>query len=149
MLILIGGCTGSTAGGIKLMRMAILLKQGGGELYRLCYPHGVLRLRYGGVSINSAALRAAWSFFMVYMLGFASISLAIAATGVDFQTAIGAAAGAISNAGPAMAFVTGQGLGGYGTLPDAAKWWVAFGMLLGRVELFALLTLLNPAFWRR
>ncbi len=149
ILMLVGGCTGSTAGGIKLMRMAILLKQGGGELYRLCYPHAVLRLRYGGVPIDTAALRGAWSFFMVYILSFGTISLAIAASGVEFRTAVGAAAGAISNAGPAMAFVTGQGLGGYGALPDAAKWWVALGMLLGRVELFALLTLLNPAFWRR
>ena len=149
ILMLVGGSTGSTAGGIKLMRMAILLKQGNRELHRLRYPHGVVSLRYGGAAVDPQALRGVWIFFMVFLFCFGVISVAIAASGVDFRTAVAAAAGAISNSGPAMAFVTGDGLGGYGALPAAAKWWVALGMLLGRVELFALLTLLNPAFWRR
>lgn len=149
ILVLVGGCTGSTAGGVKLMRIAILLKQGSRELRRLSYPHGVVALRYGETPIGEPAMRGVWSFFIVFMLSFAGISLGIAACGVDFRTAVAAAAGAVSNAGPAMAYVSGGGSNAYALLPDSAKWWVAVGMLLGRVELFALLTLLNPAFWRR
>ncbi len=149
IMILIGGCTGSTAGGIKLMRLVILFKQGGRELRRLAHPHGVFSFRYGGGRVDASALRGVWSYFMVFVACFAGLSLAIAASGVEFRTAVAAAAGAISNAGPAMAYVAGGGTDVYADLPISARWCVALGMLLGRVELFALLTLLNPAFWRR
>lgn len=147
-LILVGASTGSTGGGLKLMRVAVLFKQARRELARLSHPHGVVSLRFGDRRITDPVIRAVWSLFFVYILAFAAISLALALLGIDVLTALAAAAVTLSNAGPAMAGIDPAG-GGLAAMPPAAKALLCFAMLLGRVELLALLTLVNPAYWKR
>ena len=147
-LALIGGSSGSTAGGLKLMRLEILFKEAGRELRRLAHPHGVVRVRYGGYALDYGAKRAVWSFFILYVFCFVALALALAALGLDFRTAVAATAAALANTGPGLDLMAGFGAGGYGELPQAAKWILGFAMLIGRVELFGVLVLLRPAFWK-
>ncbi len=147
-LLLVGASTGSTGGGLKLMRVAVLFKQARRELARLSHPHGVVSLRFGERRITDAVIRAVWSLFFVYILAFAAISLALALLGVDVLTALAAAAVTLTNAGPAMAGIDPAG-GGLAAMPPAAKALLCVAMLLGRVELLTLLTLVNPAYWKR
>lgn len=147
-LLLVGASTGSTGGGLKLMRVAVLFKQARRELARLSHPHGVVSLRFGDRRITDPVIRAVWSLFFVYILAFAAISLALALMGIDPLTALAAAAVTLTNAGPAMAGIDPAG-GGLASMPAAAKALLCLGMLLGRVELLTLLTLVNPAYWKR
>jgi trk system potassium uptake protein TrkH len=147
-LMMMGGSTGSTAGGLKLMRVALMLKEGRRELGRLAYPHGVVRLHYARQAIADADLGAVWGFIIVYMLCFVLVSLGLAWFGLDLPTALAASGAALSNTGPGIAMVAGADVG-YAAMPVGAKWLVALAMLLGRLELFTLLALLSPGFWRR
>ena len=146
-LMMIGGSTGSTAGGLKLMRVALMMKESWRELARLAYPHGVVRLTYGRQAIPDAALWAVWSFIIVYLFCFVLVALGLAWFGLDIRTALAASGAALSNSGPAMVMVAG-GEATYAQMPDGAKWLISGAMLLGRLELFTLLALLSPAFWR-
>ncbi len=146
-LMMIGGSTGSTAGGLKLMRVALMTKEAWRELARLAYPHGVVRLNYARQAIPDAALWAVWSFIVVYLFCFVVVALGLAWFGLDMRTALAASGAALSNSGPAIAMVAG-GEAAYGLMPDGAKWLIAGAMLLGRLELFTLLALLSPAFWK-
>ena len=147
-LMIIGGSTGSTAGGLKLMRLLILFKEAGRELARLSHPHGVIRIRYGQSAVSDEAMRALWSFFILYVFCLVAATLVLAALGLDLRTALAAAAAAFSNTGPALELVTAAGEG-YGAFPAGAKWVLCFAMLAGRLELFAVLVLLRPTLWRR
>ena len=147
-LLLVGASTGSTGGGLKLMRIAVLFKQASRELARLSHPHGVVSLRFGDRRITDPVILAVWSLFFVYILAFAGISLALALLDVDVLTALAAAAVTLTNAGPAMAGIDPAG-GGLSAMPPAAKALLCVAMLLGRVELLTLLTLVNPAYWKR
>ncbi len=146
-LMMMGGSTGSTAGGLKLMRVALMLKEGWRELGRLAYPHGVVRLHYARQAIADSDLGTVWGFIIVYLLCFVLVSLGLAWFGLDLRTALAASGAALSNTGPGIAMVTGDGAG-YAAMPVGAKWLVALAMLLGRLELFTLLALLSPGFWR-
>lgn len=146
-LMMIGGATGSTAGGLKIMRATLMVKEGGRELARLAHPHGVVQLRFGRRTLPDSALGAVWAFIILYLLCFVAVTLGLAAFGLDLQAALAAAGAALSNAGPAMAMVTG-GEDGFVLLPAGAKWLLVVAMLLGRLELFTLLAMLSPAFWR-
>ena len=146
-LMMMGGSTGSTAGGLKLMRVALMLKEGWRELGRLAYPHGVVRLHYARQAIADSDLGTVWGFIIVYLLCFVLVSLGLAWFGLDLRTALAASGAALSNTGPGIAMVTGGGAG-YAAMPVGAKWLVALAMLLGRLELFTLLALLSPGFWR-
>ena len=147
-LVLIGGSSGSTAGGLKLMRLEILLKEAAKELRRLAHPHGIVRVRYGGHALDEDTKRAAWSFFIVYVFCFVALALALAALGLDFRAAVTATAAALANTGPGLELMAGFGVGGYDELPGAAKWILGLAMLIGRLELFGALVLLRPGFWR-
>ena len=147
-LVLIGGSSGSTAGGLKLMRLEILFKEGTKELRRLAHPHGVVRIRYGGHALDDDARRAVWSFFIVYVFCFVALALGLAAVGLDFRGALTATAAALANTGPGLELMADSGGGGYAELPSAAKWLLGLGMLIGRLELFGVLVLLRPGFWR-
>ncbi len=147
-VLFIGGSTTSTAGGIKQMRLLLLLRQSGRELGRLAHPHGVVRLRYGKRVVPEPAMRGVWCYFMAFLLVLAATILVVAGSGVEFDKAIFASMAAITNAGPAYDMLA-AGQGGYRSLPDIAKGALAFAMIMGRVEMFSLLTLLNPVFWRR
>ena len=147
VLVLVGGATGSTAGGIKLMRLSLLLKQGRRELSRLTFPHGVVALGYGGYPVRVQDLHGVWAFFMIFVLSFAALSLALAAVGLDFPAAVAASASAIANAGPALQMIAPGVV--VGDLDAPSKWLLSIGMVLGRVELLVALTLINVGFWRR
>ena len=147
-LSLVGGSTGSTAGGIKLMRFLLFLKQGRRELARLAHPHGIARLHYGHVTVPDSALRSAWSFFIMFMCCFVLLAVALAALGLDMRAALAATVAGLSNNGPAFAVGLAEG-GGYAALPNGAKWVFCLAMLLGRLEILAVLIVFSAALWRR
>ncbi len=146
VLMLIGGSAGSTAGGIKLMRLIIILKLAGRELARLSHPHGVVRMRYGRRPVDEETLRSVWGFLTIFMTAFAAISVALSLLGVDLQTAISATAATLSNTGAALSMIDDGSA--YGDFSTGAKWVLSLSMVLGRLELVTVLVLLTPAFWR-
>ncbi|MGA7982815.1 MAG: TrkH family potassium uptake protein [Chromatiaceae bacterium] len=141
----VGGCAGSTGGGIKVIRFLLLIKQGLREIHRLVHPSAQLPVRMGGKTIDHRVVDAVWGFFSLYMASFTIMYLALAATGLDLMTSFSAVAACINNLGPGLARVGAS----YATLHDPAKWILCFAMLLGRLEIFTLLVLLTPTFWRR
>ncbi len=147
-LLLVGGATGSTTGGVRLMRLAVLFKQAQRELLRLSFPHGVRVLRLGKLRIENPVIWSVWSFFFVFILVLAALALALAILGLSPNAAITAAAVSISNAGPFLHAIVPEAPR-YADMPDGAKVVLIIGMLAGRVELLALLSLLNPAYWNR
>ncbi|MCR9213596.1 MAG: hypothetical protein NXI13_07750 [Proteobacteria bacterium] len=154
-LISVGGSTGSTAGGIKLMRVLILLKLSGTEIKKLSFPSGVFPLSWGGRRISREQIMSAWSFFVIYCLALVVVTLLLAFNGLDFQSAFSLAITNLANAGSAaQPLITDVEVGtenfiSYADLPNASKWILCITMLIGRLEFFAILSLLNPALWRR
>lgn len=147
-LAMVGGASGSTAGGLKLMRGVLLLRQGGREMVRLTRPHGVIPVKYGGASVPAPMIQAVWGFFAAYIFCLVLLASGLSAFGLDFPAALTAATSGLSNTGPVLGAVGGHGAT-YAALPDGAKWLLALGMLIGRLELLTLLVLLSPIFWRR
>ena len=144
ILAFMGGCGGSTAGGIKVMRVLLICKQGMREIYRLIHPNAVILIKVGRKSVPDRVVEAIWGFFAVYVLSFILMMLALLATGLDFLTAFSAVGACINNLGPGMGDVAAH----YGDINATAKWVLCCAMLLGRLEIFTLLVLLTPAFWR-
>lgn len=147
-LMVIGGCAGSTTCGIKIFRFQILYKVSNAQLKQLIYPHGVFTPYYNGRVIPREVSSSVMSFFFLYALCFSVIALLLSFTGLDFLTALSGAATSISNVGPGLGDIIGPG-GTFQSLPDASKWVLCVAMLLGRLELFTILVLLSPYFWRR
>lgn len=141
----IGGCAGSTSGGIKVIRIIILGKVGLREMLRLVHPQMVRPIKVGGRALPASVLDAVWSFFSVYVLTFAVLMLAVMATGLDHVTAFGAVATCLNNLGPGLGDVAAT----FNGVNDTAKWLCALAMLLGRLEIFTLLVLFAPVFWRK
>lgn len=139
----VGGCAGSTTCGIKIFRFQMLCEHLRVQLARLVRPNGVFIPYWNRQPVPTAVL----SFFYVYLLCFAGLAMALGALGLDFITSVSGAATAISNVGPGLGPVIGPA-GTFQGLPDAAKWLLSAGMLLGRLELFTVLVLLAPGFWR-
>lgn len=144
MFAFMGGCAGSTAGGIKVMRVLLICKQGMREIHRLIHPNAVILIKVGRTSVPDRVIEAIWGFFAVYVMSFMVMLLLLLATGLDFVTAFSAVGSAINNLGPGLGEVASH----YGDINDTAKWILCFAMLLGRLEIFTLLVLLTPAFWR-
>jgi trk system potassium uptake protein TrkH len=144
-LAFVGGCAGSTAGGIKVIRFLLLIKQGLREIGRLIHPNAQLPVRVGNKVINHRVVDAVWGFFSLYVAAFVIMYLALAATGLDLVTAFSAVAACINNLGPGLATVGAH----YANMRDPVLGILCFAMLLGRLEIFTLLVLLTPAFWRR
>jgi trk system potassium uptake protein TrkH len=140
----VGGCAGSTAGGIKVLRVLLLYKQGSSELVRLVHPRAQLSIKLGANPISSTVMNSVWAFFSLYILSFGLIGVVLCALGIDWITAFSAAAACLNNLGPGLGNVASH----YGELADTAKWVLAFAMLLGRLELFTLLVLFTATFWR-
>ncbi|WP_428610075.1 TrkH family potassium uptake protein [Sedimenticola sp.] len=141
----IGGCAGSTGGGIKVIRFLLLIKQGLREITRLIHPSAQLPIRIGEKSVTPRVVEAVWGFFALYVASFTFMYLALALTGLDLMTSFSAVAASINNLGPGLAAVGTN----YAGLNDPAKWVLCFAMLLGRLEIFTLLVLLSPAYWRK
>ena len=144
MLAFMGGCTGSTAGGMKVIRVLLIFKQGVHEIRRLIHPNAVMQVKLGKQVIAERILSGVWGFFAVYSFTFIVMALALMATGLDQVTAFSAVGACLNNLGPGMGAVTAN----YGNISDAAKWLLAFTMLLGRLEIFTILVLFSPSFWR-
>ncbi|NRP46540.1 MULTISPECIES: TrkH family potassium uptake protein [unclassified Marinobacterium] len=140
-----GGCAGSTGGGMKQIRLLLILKQGYREIMRLIHPNAIMPVKLGRRPISNKVLEAVWGFFSVYLIVFVVMLVALLATGLDQVTAWSAVGATLNNLGPGLGDVAAH----YGDIPTTAKWILVFAMLLGRLEVFTLLVLLTPAFWRR
>ncbi|WP_184435829.1 TrkH family potassium uptake protein [Roseospira goensis] len=146
-LMFVGGCAGSTSCGIKVFRFQILGAMAAIQLRRLLQPNGVFIPYYNKKPIQEGVAEAVMAFFFMYALSVAFLTILLGLTGLDHVTALSGAATAISNVGPGLGDVIGPA-GNFATLPDTAKWLLAGGMLLGRLELFTVLVLFVPRFWR-
>ncbi|MEC9345214.1 MAG: TrkH family potassium uptake protein [Pseudomonadota bacterium] len=147
ILMMIGGAAGSTAGGFKLMRFELLLRQGGVEMNRLPYPNGVSTVKFGGVRVPAEALRATWGFLMLFIVSVALVAGLIGMDGHDLATALALSVGALSNAGAGADYVI-AGMLPIADLDPFAKIAIVGGMLAGRLELLALLGVFMPSFWK-
>jgi trk system potassium uptake protein TrkH len=146
-IMFIGGCAGSTTCGIKVFRFQVLYAAARMQVRHLLQPHGVFVPYYNHRPIPDTVIVSVLSFFFVFGLSFAALALGLGMLGLDFLTAISSAATAISNVGPGLGPIVGPS-GTFQTLPDAAKWLLSAGMLLGRLELFTILVLFSRTFWR-
>ena len=140
----IGGCAGSTAGGIKVVRFLLIYKQGMREIARLVHPSAEIPVKLGGAAVPFRVVDAVWGFFAVYVVVFGLMLLSMMASGLDQATAFSAVAATLNNLGAGI----GEVSAGFMDVNDAAKWVSIVGMLLGRLEIFTLLVLVTPVFWR-
>lgn len=145
MLAFMGGCAGSTGGGMKVIRVLLMVKQGFRELHRLVHPNSVFPIKVGNKTVNNRVIEAVWGFFAVYIFSFFAMCIMLLGTGLDFMTAFTAVGACMNNLGPGLGSVAAN----YGEISDSAKWILSFAMLLGRLEVFTLLVLFTPVFWRR
>ena len=146
-LMFIGGCAGSTTCGVKVFRFQILYLFIINQLKKMIYPKGIFVIKYAQNSINEKFIASIISFIFFYFLIFFGLSALLSLSGLDFITSISGAATSISNVGPGLGSTIGPN-GNFATLPDISKWILTVGMILGRLELFAILVLFVPAFWR-
>lgn len=144
MASFIGGCAGSTAGGMKVMRVLLILKQGVREIKRLIHPNGVFPVKVGNRPVSDKVVESVWGFFSVYIMAYAVIFFCLLASGLDFETTWSAVGSSMNNLGPGLGEVAQH----YATIPSFAKWVLCFAMLLGRLEIFTLLVLFTPQYWR-
>jgi trk system potassium uptake protein TrkH len=142
---IIGACAGSTGGGMKVIRILLILKQGLREVQRLIHPNAVIHIKLGRTLVPDRVIDSVWGFFAVYVMVFLALLLALLATGLDVVTAFSAVGASINNLGPGLAGVSQN----YSELSAIAKWILCLAMLLGRLEIFTLLVLFLPMFWRR
>lgn len=140
-----GGCAGSTGGGMKIIRILLILKQGYREIQRLVHPNAVIPVKLGRKPIPDRVLEAVWGFFSVYLIVFVVMLIVLLGTGLDQVTAWSAVGATLNNLGPGLGGVAAH----FGNLNDTAKWILCLAMLLGRLEVFTLLVLFTPAFWKR
>ena len=146
-LMFIGGCAGSTTCGIKIFRFQILYSFVLNQLKKIIYPKGVFVLKYNQSPVDDKFTASIISFIYMYLVIFFTITALLSLTGLDFITSISGAATSISNVGPGLGSTIGPN-GNFSSLPDISKWILSFGMILGRLELFAILVLFLPSFWR-
>jgi len=141
----VGGCAGSTGGGMKVIRVLLLYKQGMRELMRLIHPNAQISVKVGKKALSDRVVEAVWGFFAAYVLVFSMILLLLMLAGLDQVTAFSAVAACLNNLGPGLGEVGAH----YADLSDFVKWVLALAMLFGRLEIFTLLVLFTPAFWNR
>ena len=146
-LMFIGGCAGSTTCGIKIFRFQILYSFVLNQLKKIIYPKGIFVLKYNQSPVDDKFTASIISFIYMYLVIFFTITALLSLTGLDFITSISGAATSISNVGPGLGSTIGPN-GNFSSLPDISKWILSFGMILGRLELFAILVLFLPSFWR-
>lgn len=142
-----GGCSGSTSGSVKIFRYQLMWSFLKSQVNRLIHPHGVFPVIYDDHEVSSEIVLSVTAFLALYLVSWFGLSVALALTGLQFQTSVSAAATALTNVGPGLGPIIGPS-GTFATLSDAAKWMLAGGMLLGRLELFILFVLVTRRFWR-
>ena len=146
-LMFIGGCAGSTTCGVKIFRIQILYLFISNQLKKMIYPKGVFVLKYDQNPIDNKFISSVISFIYMYLVIFFVLTALLSLTGLDFVTSISGAATSISNVGPGLGSIIGPN-GDFSSLPNISKWILTLGMILGRLELFAILVLFLPSFWR-
>lgn len=146
-LMFVGGCSGSTGGGIKVIRVLTLLKQAINEMKYLVHPRGVFVLKINGESVRKNTVYAISGFFFLYMLTNLFIIIVISLAGVDITTAVTASLACVGNIGPGFGAV--GPMDNYSFFPDFAKWILSFGMLLGRLEIYTFLIIITPYYWKK
>jgi len=148
ILMFIGGCAGSTTCGIKIFRVQILYLFIKNQLKKIIYPRGIFIIKYDNNNVNEKFMASIISFIYLYIVIFFVIAALLSLSGLDFTTSISGAATSISNVGPGLGELIGPN-GNFSQLPDFSKWVLSFGMILGRLELFAILVLFLPSFWQK
>ena len=146
-LMFVGGCAGSTTCGIKIFRIQILYSLISNQIKKIIYPKGIFVLKYDQNPVDNKFISSIISFIFMYLVIFFIITALLSLTGLDFITSISGAATSISNVGPGLGSIIGPN-GNFSSLPDISKWILSLGMILGRLELFAILVLFLPSFWR-
>ena len=147
LIMFVGGCTGATTGGIKVFRIQVLYATARVQLLKLIQPHGIFTMKFNGRPVPEEVPTAVMGFFFLFILCFGLVALALSLMGLDYVTSVSGAATAIANVGPGLGDIIGPS-GNFQPLPEAAKWVLSFAMLIGRLELFTILVLLIPQFWR-
>ncbi|MFC2083645.1 TrkH family potassium uptake protein [Bacteroidota bacterium] len=147
LLLFIGGCAGSTGGGIKIVRHLLLIKNSLAELRRLIHPRAIIPVKYNGNSVPSDIISNILAFFLFYIAIFIFGTLIMSMIGLDFISAVGSVATSLGNVGPAVGTV-GPSYN-FAHIPDLGKWFLTFLMLMGRLELFTVLIIFSPSFWKR
>jgi trk system potassium uptake protein TrkH len=147
-LMFIGGCAGSTTCGIKIFRIQILYSFLKSQLKKIIYPRGIFIIKYDNNNVDEKFMASIISFIYLYIIIFFIIAALLSLTGLDFTTSISGAATSISNVGPGLGELIGPN-GNFSQLPNFSKWVLSFGMILGRLELFAILVLFLPSFWQK
>lgn len=142
---IIGGCASSTSGGMKVLRIVLLQKQAFREMKRLIHPNAIIPIKFGQHILPESVIQAMWAFIATFIFLFVVLMLILIADGNDFTSAFGALVACLANAGNAIGSVAEH----FGDLSTTSKWVLLFAMLAGRLEIFTLLVLLTPAFWRR
>ena len=148
ILMFIGGCAGSTACGIKIFRIQILYLFLINQLKKIIYPRGIFIIKYDNNNVDDKFMASIISFIYLYILIFFLIAALLSLSGLDFVTAVSGAATSISNVGPGLGDIIGPN-GNFSQLPVISKWILSVGMILGRLELFAILVLFLPSFWQK
>ena len=148
IIMFIGGCAGSTTGGVKIFRLQLLFRAVKSQIKKLTHPHGVFITSFNNKSVTEDTLFSIMGFFFMYILIFILSSVCLSFLGLDFLTSLSASASAISNVGPGLGDLIGP-TGNYNMIPTPAKWILSFTMLIGRLEIFTFLVLLSLVFWRK
>jgi trk system potassium uptake protein TrkH len=146
-MMFIGASAGSTAGGVKIVRHVILFKNSFLEMKRLLHPSAIIPVRFNNKAISQDITFNVLAFIMIYILVFTIGALIMSLIGVDFTTAVGSVASTLGNVGPGIGNVSPSY--SFSAIPTVGKWFLAFLMLLGRLELFTIMILLTPYFWRK
>jgi len=144
-IVFIGGCAGSTGGGMKVMRCLLLYRQGVREIKRLVHPNAEIPVKLGGNPVSQRVIESVWGFFAVYVFVFALMMVILLFDGLDQVTAFSAVAASLNNLGPGL----GEVANGFGGLSDLSKWVCVIAMLLGRLEIFTLLVIVSRTFWEQ
>ena len=148
IIMFIGGCAGSTTGGIKIFRLQLLFRGSRTQIKKLTHPHGVFITSFNKKPVTDEAFSSIMGFFFMYILIFILTAIALSFFNLDFVTSFSAAASAISNVGPGLGEIIGPN-GNYSVLPDGVKWILSLTMLVGRLELFTFLVILSSGFWKK
>ncbi|GIR92273.1 MAG: hypothetical protein CM15mP93_04600 [Thiotrichaceae bacterium] len=130
---------------MKVIRFSLLIKQGNRELKKLLHPNGKFNVRLGESLVNQRMMETVWGFFAVYISVFIFVMMLLMYSGLDLETSFSAVAATINNLGPGL----GEVVNGYNNLSDFNKWLLSFSMIVGRLEVFTLLVILTPEFWRK
>ena len=148
ILMFIGGCAGSTTCGIKIFRVHILYYFIRNQLLKIIYPRAIINLKYNNNKVEDKLIASIISFIYLYILIFFVLASLLTLTGLDFITSISGAASSLSNVGPGLGNEIGPN-SNYSGIPNQSKWLLSFGMILGRLEIFAILIIFLPSFWRK